>query len=215
MTTFHFRFLRVRYRRKRTPLPLSWAYLLLLLFVPALPIVTSDANAETQRNRMRRKLSGIWLLNVERSANGQNDLPGNLESPDRSSLIRAADLWTYVESEPVVAELLEASELLEILRDGKEITMNGVGSPDVVITRTVYTDGRSSEQSFGLGILALSRARWDDDKLIIETDTTAAFHTTETYELNADANLLTISVLIEHPLWDQRLLLQRVYNRVL
>jgi hypothetical protein len=184
------------------------------MFVPALTTVTSYASTETQRNRMRRKLSGIWLLNAALSENGRSGLPGNLDSPNRSSLIRAADLWTYVESEPIVAELLEASELLVILRQGTEITMNAVGSPDVVFTRTVYTDGRSSEQSFGSGKLVMSRARWDDDKLIIETETTGALRATETYALNADASLLTISVWIENFLWDQPLLIQRVYDRV-
>lgn len=205
--------LRVRYGTKRTPLPVSWA-LLLLLFMPALTTVTSDASAETHRNRMRRKLSGIWVLNAALSENGQSGLPGNLESTNRSSLISAANLWTHIESEPIVAELFEASELLEILPYGKAITMNAIGSPEVVFTRTVYTDGRSSEQSFGSGILAMSRARWDDDKLIIETETTGGFHATETYELNASASLLTISVRIENFLWDQPLLLYRVYDRV-
>jgi hypothetical protein len=151
---------------------------------------------------------------VERSANGQSDLPRNLDSPNRSSLIRAADLWTFVESEPVVAELLEASELLEILRDGKEITMNAIGSPDIVITRTIYADGRSSEQSFGAGNLAVSRATWDNEKLIIETVTTRALYVTETYELNADGNSLAVSVQIENRLWDQPLFIHRVYDRV-
>ena len=203
----------MRYGIKRTLL-VSGAYLLLLLFVPAATTVTSDASAETHRNRMRRKLAGVWVLNAALSEDGRSDLPGNLNSPNRSSLIRAADLWIYIESEPVVAELLEASELLEILPYGKAITMNAIGSPDVVFTRTVYTDRRSSEHSFWSGNLAISQARWDDDKLIIETDTNGALHTTETYELNANANLLTISVLIENSLWDQPLLLHRVYDRV-
>lgn len=203
----------MRYGTKRTLLPVSWT-LLLLLFVPGLTTVTSDASAETQRNRIRRKLSGLWLLNAALSENGRSDLPGNLDSPKLSSLIRAADLWTYVEPEPIVAELLLASELLEILRHRKEITMNAVGSPDVVFTRTVYTDGRSSEQNLGSGNLVMSHARWDDDKLIIETEAMGDLHATETYELNANASLLTISVRIENLLWDQPLLLQRVYDRV-
>jgi hypothetical protein len=163
---------------------------------------------------MRRKLSGIWVLNAPLSENGQSNLPRNLDSTNRSSLIHATNLWTYIEADPIVAELHEASELLEILRYGKEITMNAIGSAEVVFTRTVYTDGRSSEQSFGSGNLVMSRARWDDDKLIIETETTAGFHATETYELNANASLLAISVQIENFLWDQPLLLYRVYNRV-
>jgi len=163
---------------------------------------------------MRPKLSGTWLLNTALSENGRSDLPGNLDAPNRSSHIRAADLWSCVESEPIVAELLEATELLEILRHGEEITMNAVGGPDVVFTRTVYTDGTSTEQSFGSGNLVMSRAGWDDDKLIIETETIGAIHVTETYELSTDASLLTISVWIENFLWDQPLLLQRVYDRV-
>ena len=203
----------MRYGTKRTPLPVTWA-LLLLLFVPALTTGTSDASAETQRNRIRRKLSGLWLLNAALSENGRSDLPRNLDSPILSSLIRAADLWTYIESEPIVAELLEASQLLEILPYRKEITMNTIGSPAVVFTRTVYTDGTSSEQSFGSGNLVMSHARWDDDKLIIETETTGGFRATEIYELNANASLLTIAVRIEHFFWDQPLLLHRVYDRV-
>lgn len=186
---------------------------ILLLFVSA-STVTLDASAETHRNRISRKLSGIWVLNAPLSENGQSDLPRNLDSPNRSSLIRAADLWTYIESEPIVAELLEASQLLEILPYRKEITMNAIGSPEVVFTRTVYTDGTSSEQSFGSGNLAMSHARWDDDKLIIETETTGGFRATEIYELNANASLLTIAVRIEHFFWDQPLLLHRVYDRV-
>ena len=172
--------------------------------VPVLPAV----------DPVTEKHGAQGVLNVERSENGRNEVPGNLDSPNRSSLIRAADLWTYVESEPIVAELLEASELLEILPHGKAITMNAFGSPDVVFTRTVYTGGRSSEQSFWSGNLTISRARWNDEKLIIESETISAIHTTETYELNADASLLTILVRIENFLWDQPLLLQRVYDRV-
>jgi hypothetical protein len=203
----------MRYVTKRTPLPVAWV-LWLWLFAPAFATVTSYASTESHRNGLSRKLSGIWLFNAALSKNGISDLPGNLDSPNRSFLIRAADLWTYVESEPIVAELLEASELLQILGLGKEITMNAVASPDVVFTRTVYTDGRSSEQSFGFGNLVISRARWDDDTLIIETQTTGALYVTETYELSADTSLLTISVWIENFWWDQPILLQRVYDRV-
>jgi hypothetical protein len=110
--------------------------------------------------------------------------------------------------------LLEASELLEILRHGKEITTNAIGSRDIVVTRTVYTDGRLSEQRFGSGNLVVSRATWDDERLIIETVTTRALYVTETYELNADGNSLAVSVQIENRLWDQPLFIHRVYDRV-
>jgi hypothetical protein len=187
---------------------------LLLLFILVLTIVTSNASTKTRRNKIRRKLSGTWQLNTALSANGRSELPGSIDSPNRNALIRSTDLWTYVESEPVVAELLEASEVLEIIRHGKEITMNAIGSPDIVLTRTVYTDGRSTEQRFGSGNLAMSCARWDDEKLIIETETTGALRATEIYELNTDGNLLAVSVQIENPLWDQSLLIHRIYDRV-
>jgi hypothetical protein len=192
----------------------SGIHRLLLLLIPALTIVTSNASTDTQQNKIRQKLSGTWQLNPALSADGRRELPGNLDSSDRSSLVLSADLWTYAESEPLIAELIEASELLEILRHGKEITLNAIGSPDIVLTRTVYTDGRLSEQGFGSGNSGISRARWDDESLIIETETTGALHVTETYELYANGSLLALSVQIENPLWSQPMLIHRVYDRI-
>jgi hypothetical protein len=192
----------------------SGIHRLLLLLIPALTIGTSNAGTETQRNKIRQKLSGTWQLNLDLSSDGRSELPGNLDSPNRISLIRSTDLWAQVEAEPLTAELLEASELLEILRHGKELTINAIGSPDIVLTRTVYTDGRLSEQSFGSGNSGISRARWDDERLIIETETTGALRVTETYELNANGSLLAVSVQIENPLWSQPLFIHRVYDRI-
>jgi hypothetical protein len=204
----------VKYGMRRAPLRVSGIHRLLLLLIPALTIGTSNAGTETQRNKIRQKLSGTWQLNLDLSSDGRSELPGNLDSPNRISLIRSTDLWAQVEAEPLTAELLEASELLEILRHGKELTINAIGSPDIVLTRTVYTDGRLSEQSFGSGNSGISRARWDDERLIIETETTGALRVTETYELNANGSLLAVSVQIENPLWSQPLFIHRVYDRI-
>jgi hypothetical protein len=109
--------------------------------------------------------------------------------------------------------MLEATELLEIFQHGRQITMNATGSANVVLTRTVYTDGRPSEQRFGAGYRGISRSEWDGNIFVIETEISAGPRVTETYEISDD-DLLYVSVRIENPRWSQPVVVRRVYDRI-
>jgi hypothetical protein len=158
-------------------------------------------------------IAGSWQLNRELSSNGRSELPGQLATGEQSLPVSTTAFWTIAEENPRNTEMLEATELLEISQHGRQITMNATGSANVVLTRTVYTDGRPSEQRFGFGYGGISRAAWDGNIFVIETETSAGPSVTETYEVSDD-DLLYVSVRIENPRWSQPLVVRRVYDRI-
>jgi hypothetical protein len=107
-------------------------------------------------------LSGRWRLNQQQSAYSAEPAEGEL-SPERVSDI--FEDWAGVTNEK---------------------QMNATGSAFVVITRTIYTDGRPSKYMFTSGDLGESRARWAEQKFIVETKTARGSKLTETYELSPD-----------------------------
>jgi hypothetical protein len=128
-------------------------------------------------------LSGTWQLNDTLSDNGRSELPGNLDSPGRLSLIQETEPCSEAETDSLICELLEATQLIEIFHDGARLTMNAIGSSKIVLTRTLFTDDRPSEQRFGFGEAGVGRGNWNEQKLIIETEMNC-LNITETYELN-------------------------------
>ncbi len=104
--------------------------------------------------------------------------------------------------------------MLEIFQHGRKLTMNATGSAFVVVTRTIFTDGQSSEQRFGRGQKGKSQGKWDHKRFIIATKIDSGPKVTEIYELSENGNRLYVSVRIENEKWNQAFFITRVYDRV-
>ena len=169
-------------------------FLTLLVFAAG----TTTSRAHSVGDAKQINLSGKWRLNQQLSAYSAAPAGGDV-FPEKASGSFDDSADVTKEQELAVAdlrlrELFEASNALEIFRKGRELTMNATGSALVVITRTIYTDGRPSEYKFTSGDLGESRARWAEQKLIVETKTARGSRLTETYELSPDRNHLVVSV---------------------
>jgi hypothetical protein len=165
-------------------------------------------------------LSGTWHLSQNQSSITLESLPETMMSGEPVLPVRSYEEWVIATSDSECAisgwrvrELFKVTEKLEIIQDGLEITINATGSDFVVLTRTIYTDGRQSEQRFGSGEKGLSRARWDGNQFIVETDAGRATKLTERYALSPDATRLYVTLRIDNGPWAHSLLIQRVYER--
>jgi hypothetical protein len=194
------------------------ARLVTFRFTIAIVIVTLvlslavGTGARPYRVSGKQKLSGTWQLNHDLSMSGRGETLEQLGNDGQSLPIPEPTVWRLAANEPRIVELLEATELLEILLHGRELTMNATGGSDVVLTRTLLMDGQPSEQSFVPGA-GSSQARWANGRLVIETQTTIGPRVIEIYEL-VDVDRLRLSVRIENQNWARPLLLQRVYDRI-
>jgi hypothetical protein len=175
-----------------------------------------SAMARAANNSKRRELAGRWRLNRELSAYSGALLPGVVEGNEPVM----NDHWALPvkdsQSGPArarVREVLDATTSLEIFQHGREITINATGSVFVVLTRTIYTDGRPSEQRFALGNKGESQAHWNKNQFIVETNTMRGPKLTETYELSRGGKRLYLLVKIENENWTRPLLIRRVYDR--
>lgn len=160
------------------------------------------------------KIAGTWQVNRDRSTNGRSELPGQLDSEPNASPQITSERWSRVEGDYRTDELLEATELLNILVRGGEVTVNATGGSDVVLTRTMHTDWRLSEQAIGPGLRGWSRAEWRGSKLFIETTLKDGLTVTEDYDLSPDGSSLFVTVRLESASWSQPLIVARVYDRI-
>jgi len=188
--------------------------------LPAILLVMSAFGsaglAQSANNSTRRDLAGKWQLNRELSAYSPALFPGGVESNEPVMNGR----WTVPVKDSHralasarVRELLEATTSLEIFQHGRELTMNATGSDVVVLTRTIYTDGRPSEQRFGLGDNGESQALWNKNQFIVKTRTKRGPKLTETYALSASGKRLYVLVKIEHESLTRPILIRLVYDR--
>lgn len=187
-----------------------------LLAILVMTAIGPYAMARPANNSKRRDLAGRWRLNRELSAYSGALLPGVVEGnepvmndhwalPVKDSQSRLASTR--------VREVLDATTSLEIFQHGRELTINATGSVFVVLTRTIYTDGRPSEQRFALGEKGESQAHWNKNQFIVETKTKRGSKLTETYELSRGGKRLYLVVKIENENLTRPLLIRRVYDR--
>ena len=188
---------------------------LLISTLVVIAAVVSPALAHSAHDSKQRDLSGRWRLNQELSAYSRDSMPEKVERNERV----VNGNWAIVvkDSQSALAgarvrELLDATTSLEIFQDARKITMNATGSAFVVLTRTIYTDGRP-EQRFGLGGEGESQAQWNKKQFIVETKTKRGPKLTETYEVSPGGRRLYLLVKVENEGWTRPLLIRRVYDR--
>jgi hypothetical protein len=188
----------------------------LMAFLLVLSAIGPSAMAQPANNSNRRDLAGRWLLNRGLSAYSGALLPGVVEGNEPVM----NDHWALPVKDSQsglasarVREVLDATTSLEIFQHGRELTINATGSVFVVLTRTIYTDGRPSEQRFTLGDKGESQAHWNKNQFIVETKTKRGPELTETYELSRGGKQLYLLVKIENENWTRPLLIRRVYDR--
>lgn len=83
-----------------------------------------------------------------------------------------------------------------------------------LLSRTMHTDWRLSEQAIGPGLRGWSRAEWRGSKLFIETTLKDGLTVTEDYDLSPDGSSLFVTVRLESASWSQPLTVARVYDRI-
>jgi len=188
----------------------------LMAFLLVLSAIGPSAMAQPANNSNRRDLAGRWLLNRGLSAYSGALLPGVVEGNEPIM----NDHWALPVKDSQsglasarVREVLDATTSLEIFQHGRELTINATGSVFVVLTRTIYIDGRPSEQRFALVDKGESQAHWNKNQFIVETKAKRGPKLTETYELSRGGKLLYLLVKIENENWTQPLLIRRVYDR--
>jgi hypothetical protein len=196
---------------KETYVRLRLLSIAVILLMPGYVLV---AGTGSLRRGSKPKLAGTWQVNRERSTNGRSELPGQLDSESNILTEVTSERWSQVEADYRAEELLEATELLNIFMRGGEITINATGGLDVVLTRTMQTDGRLSEQAIGPGLRGSSRAEWREDTLVIETVLTDDMTVTEDYDLSKDGSSLVVTVRLENASWSQPLIIERFYDRL-
>jgi hypothetical protein len=197
-------------------LPFRNATVLLLSTLCVLVTAVLPASGYSASNSKQRRLPGRWRLNQELSAHSTGSLPGDVTGSDPFGNGNGAVAVNDSQSDLAsvrVRELLDATTSLEIFLHGRRLTMNATGSAFVVLTRTIYTDGRPSEQRFGLGDNGEGQAQWSDKKFTVETRTKRGPKLTETYELSPNGERLYVMVKIETESWPRPLLIRRVYDR--
>ena len=182
--------------------------------------LAATALAQPVNDSKQPDLSGTWRLNQKLSADLRNAPPAEFGNTERIVPVSSYEDWASTVKEAQrteiiarVRELFEATKTLEIFQRGRELTMNATGSAFVVLTRTISTDGRPSEQGFGLGVKGESEARWNERKFIVETKTERGQRLTETYELSPSGDRLYVFVKIENERWAKPLFVRRIYDR--
>ncbi len=188
----------------------------LLAILLVMTAIGSSAMAQPANNSKRRDLAGRWRLNRELSASSDLLSPGGVG--DNEPVMNEHWALPVKDSQSGLAsarvrEVLDATSSLEIFQHGRELTINATGSFFVVLTRTIYTDGRPSEQRFALGDKGESQAHWNKNQFIVETKTKRGPKLTETYELSRGGTRLYLLVKIENENWTRALLIRRVYDR--
>jgi hypothetical protein len=207
-------------RASKAALLIQNANTLLLVALLVMAAIGPSALAQSANNSKRRDLAGRWRLNRELSAYYAALLPEDIEGNETIMY----ETWTLPIKDPLkhpqfnpasgrVRELLDATTSLEIFPHGHELTMNATGSVFVVLTRTIYIDGRHSEQRFGSGVDGESQARWNKKQFIVETKTKRGPKLTETYEVSPSGQRLYVLVKVENAGWTRPLFISRVYDR--
>jgi hypothetical protein len=190
------------------------AVLLAILLV--MTAIGPSAIAQPANSSKRRDLAGRWRLNRELSAFSDELSPGGVGDNEQVMsehwALPVKDSQSGLASSRV-REVLDATTSLEIFQHGRELTMNATGSVFVLLTRTIYTDGRPSEQRFALGDNGESQAHWNKNQFIVETKTKRGPKLTEAYELSRGGTRLYLLVKIENENWMRPLLIRRVYDR--
>ena len=102
-------------------------------------------------------------------------------------------------------EMLAAPETLEITQQGDAVTLR---SDDGSVHSFHVTGKRESNQFEGMDVS--TKARWKDQKMIIESDFEEGPSVTDVYELSPDGRQLIDKVTIEGRM---RMTLRRVYDR--
>jgi hypothetical protein len=184
-------------------------------------VLSSMALASPIKSSAEVKFAGFWRLNRELSVYQTDSVPGQFGATETMVASKLKQEWPIAPGDPEsmlpgasARELLEATEILEIFQHGRQLTMNATGSALVVVTRTVFTDGQSSEQRFGQGHKGRSQGKWENKKFIVETKIDSGPKVTEIYELSKSGNRLHVSVKIENEKWSQAFFISRVYDRV-
>lgn len=108
------------------------------------------------------------------------------------------------------ATLDELCEALEIKQGKNEVTV----AEGNLRERKFYTDGRPSRREDERGNLIRMRARWQAEKLVVETRLADGGRFTESYELAPGGRQLFVTVTSQDRRLKQPLVIRRVYDAV-
>jgi hypothetical protein len=198
--------------RKKTMMSIGLAFfesaLALLLLVTVMGPIQAAALPD---------LSGKWSMNRELS----EDAKAKLEKvfPTLGQVApRGGDKGTQADARDAEREqarrrieaLIEASETLDITQINQELTVVEGNLRE----RKLYTDGRPFERQDRRGNMTTIRARWQGQRLVVDTSLPDGGKFTESYELSPGGEQLFVTVTSQDRRLKQPLVIHRVYDAV-
>lgn len=160
-------------------------------------------------------LSGKYRINRELSDNAQEKLDNALINsstigPRSGNIGPRADARDRerAETRQRIEALINASETLNITQGKNEVTI----AEGNLRERKFYTDGRAYQQPDRRGNLTTLRARWQGDRLVVNTRLADGGKFTESYELAPGGRQLFVTVTSQDRRLKQPLVIRRVYD---
>lgn len=154
--------------------------------------VLNEAESEDLRGRMRG--GGIEDDGGPGMAGGRR---GRMGGMDRERMRQAMQM------------LREASRVLKIIQDDSTITVASAGGAK----RVLFPDGRKVEHELRNGTAVETKARWKDDRLVVERKFDGGVKITETYERTGEGRQLHVEVKLGGGI-PRSLEFRRVYDAV-
>jgi hypothetical protein len=161
------------------------------------------------------RLAGKWRLNAERSEDAKAKLEDALKSAglvgQRTNAAGPNRDLRDSEREQLrrtIETLIEASQVLEITQDAKVVTIAEGNARE----RKFYTNGRPYQREDRRGNRMTIRARWQGERLSIETRLADGGRFTETFELAPGGQQLIATFTSADSRLKRPLVIQRIYD---
>lgn len=160
-------------------------------------------------------MAGKWRLNAERSEDAKAKLEDALKSAglvgQRTNAAGPNRDLRDSEREQLrrtIETLIEASQVLEITQDAKVVTIAEGNARE----RKFYTNGRPYQREDRRGNRMTIRARWQGERLSIETRLADGGRFTETFELAPGGQQLIATFTSADSRLKRPLVIQRIYD---
>jgi hypothetical protein len=185
----------------------AYTVVLTLLF-GASPFAYTRAVSNTSANETVPNLAGTWQINRDKSDDPQNKLR-EARSRSHGGGLLGSSRGNMETVRTKMEERMRSAEVLEIIQDDSELTVNETGDDRLVHTETFYTDGRKSDQGYLETI-----AKWHGNKFVVETKLERGGKLTRTYELQAGSRELHVTLRIENERTPQAISIRSVYDKI-
>lgn len=175
---------------------------------------TTDDNAKLLAIISENNITGVWHLNYEESDNTITKLESLIKKTTPSNLDNN-ETKSETSNIPTVSVSLNPPESLVLYGDGnKTITINE-GFANVVVTRTIATDGTMKPYEVEMGVTSFVTATQTNELLKIEMVSPRGNKMQEIYSTVDAGKKLVVTLRFEDINSKEIFLLRRVYDRTL